>query len=235
MMALVIVANEYDLNPFTKEIYAFPAKGGGIVPVISIDGWLHRMNAHPQFDGIEYETEFADGQGGKPYSVTARVHRKDRKFPTVVTEYYSECYRSTDPWNQCPARMLRHRATIQAARIAFGFAGQDENDAEIIKQATGRVVEGGAKLYAEPIAPALDAPAEEEPTPEVTPREATALERVEEQMAMTGLDWDSLKPLLVKGKFIGPRVAALEKIEETTLEAILRDWESIIVIGEVAQ
>ena len=31
MMALCVVANEYGLNPFTKEIYAFPdKKGGGI-------------------------------------------------------------------------------------------------------------------------------------------------------------------------------------------------------------
>ena len=29
LVALMIVANQYKLNPFTKEIYAFPAKGGG--------------------------------------------------------------------------------------------------------------------------------------------------------------------------------------------------------------
>jgi hypothetical protein len=36
--AFLIVAKEYDLNPLTKEIYAFPGKGGGIVPIVSIDG-----------------------------------------------------------------------------------------------------------------------------------------------------------------------------------------------------
>ena len=34
LLALVVVSNEYGLNPLTKEIYAFPAKGGGIVPVV---------------------------------------------------------------------------------------------------------------------------------------------------------------------------------------------------------
>jgi hypothetical protein len=35
----------------------------------------------------------------------------------------SECKRPTDPWNTHPKRMLRHKAMIQAARIAFSFAG----------------------------------------------------------------------------------------------------------------
>ena len=33
MAALLVVANQYNLNPWTKEIYAFPDKSNGIVPV----------------------------------------------------------------------------------------------------------------------------------------------------------------------------------------------------------
>lgn len=132
LLALVVVANEYGLNPLTKEIYAFPAKGGGIVPVVSIDGWINRMNSNPQFDGIEFADEF--GEGGKIFSCTAKIHRKDRSHPVVVTEYLSECYRSTDPWNKCPSRMLRHRALMQGVRVAFGFGGvYDEDDAELVQ------------------------------------------------------------------------------------------------------
>src|SRR5687767_4518379 len=40
LLALVLVANEYGLNPFLKEIYAFPDQKGGIVPVVGVDGWL---------------------------------------------------------------------------------------------------------------------------------------------------------------------------------------------------
>ena len=32
MTALMVVANQYALNPWTKEIYAFPDKNNGIVP-----------------------------------------------------------------------------------------------------------------------------------------------------------------------------------------------------------
>lgn len=140
LLALVVVANEYGLNPFTREIYAFPDKAGGIVPVVSIDGWINRMNSHPQFDGIEFEWSEVDG---KPVSCTATIYRKDQSKPTRVTEFLSECFRKTDPWTNQPRRMLRHRALIQCARIAFGFAGMDPEDAEMARmyEATGRVVE----------------------------------------------------------------------------------------------
>ncbi|STH08872.1 bacteriophage recombination protein [Escherichia coli] len=35
-IALLIVANQYGLNPWTKEIYAFPDKQNGIVPVVAL-------------------------------------------------------------------------------------------------------------------------------------------------------------------------------------------------------
>ena len=52
--AFLIVAKQYDLNPFTKEIYAFKGHGGGIQPMVSVDGWLKIVNAHPQFDGMNF-------------------------------------------------------------------------------------------------------------------------------------------------------------------------------------
>lgn len=125
LLALVVVSNEYGLNPLTKEIYAFPAKGGGIVPVVSIDGWIRMMNDHPQFDGIEYDFEH-DAKGGL-VACTAIIYRKDRSHPTRVTEYLVECKRNTEPWKM-ERRMLRHKATIQGARVAFGFSGITDED-----------------------------------------------------------------------------------------------------------
>ena len=50
MTALMVVANQYGLNPWTKEIYAFPDKNNGIVPVVGVDGWSRIINSHDQFD-----------------------------------------------------------------------------------------------------------------------------------------------------------------------------------------
>jgi phage recombination protein Bet len=130
MLVLVAVSNRYGLDPLTKQIYAFPSKGG-ITPVVSVDGWLHILNSQPQFDGIEFL--FEDGPDGKPASVTAVVYRKDRTRPTKVTEYFAECYRPTEPWKQFPRRMLRHKAVKEAVRVAFGISGiTDEDEARDI-------------------------------------------------------------------------------------------------------
>lgn len=120
-LALVVVANEYRLNPLTKEIYAFPAKGGGVVPMVSVDGWIKLMNSHPAFDGIEFV--YHNGKNGETVAVESIIYRNDRTRPIKVIEYLDECKRNTDPWNKSPRRMLRHRALIQGVRVAFGFTG----------------------------------------------------------------------------------------------------------------
>ncbi|MGV1787326.1 MULTISPECIES: recombinase RecT [Agrobacterium] len=123
--AFLMVAKEYDLNPLTKEIYAFPDRGG-ITPIVSIDGWMNLINSHPQFDGMEFVDNMGDD--GKLYSVECKMYRKDRQRPTTVIEYMSECSRQTDPWKKWPNRMLRHKSAIQCARYAFGFSGIMEPD-----------------------------------------------------------------------------------------------------------
>lgn len=124
--AFLCVANEYGLNPLTKEVYAFPTRNGGIQPIVGIDGWINLANSHPMFDGMEFE-DVHDSQGCLA-AITCRIHRKDRRHSICVTEYMAECKGTSDPWKRFPARMLRHKATIQAIRYAFGFAGVMDPD-----------------------------------------------------------------------------------------------------------
>lgn len=127
--AFLMVAKEYGLNPITREIYAFPKKGGGVQPIVGVDGWFNLINSHPQCDGIDFEDEFDDKRN--LIAVKCSIYRKDRNRPTVVTEYMDECKRPTEPWQKWPKRMLRHKAAIQCARYAFGFAGIiDPDEAE---------------------------------------------------------------------------------------------------------
>ena len=124
--AFVSVCKEYGLNPLLREIYAFPKRGGGLIPVVSIDGWIHLINEHPMADGFEFDVHEPDGE---LIAITCRMHRKDRSHPVEVTEYLSECIRATEPWKM-RHRMLRHKALIQAARYAYGFSGiYDEDEA----------------------------------------------------------------------------------------------------------
>ena len=130
MTALLVVANQYALNPWTKEIYAFPDKNNGIVPVVGVDGWSRIINSHPQFDGIEFEQN--------DESCTCIIYRKDRNRPIKVTEWMAECRRSgIGPWKSHPRRILRHKAMIQCARLAFGYGGiYDQDEAERIVEAS---------------------------------------------------------------------------------------------------
>jgi phage recombination protein Bet len=135
LMALLIVSEQYGLNPWTREIYAFPDKMGGIVPVLGIDGWIRIINEHPQLRDIELKYPQVEADEMMQW-FTVIIYRKDREKPIEVTEYLNECYRETDPWKQMPRRMLRHKALIQCARIAFGFAGlYDPDEAERIANA----------------------------------------------------------------------------------------------------
>jgi len=144
MTALLVVANQYGLNPWTKEIYAFPDKNNGIVPVVGVDGWSRIINNHPQFDGMDFEQN--------DESCTCIIHRKDRSHPVKVTEYMAECRRpNVGPWTSHPRRMLRHKAMIQCARLAFGYGGIfDQDEAERIVEvktvdpATGEIVQAPA-------------------------------------------------------------------------------------------
>ena len=171
MMALLVVAEQYSLNPWTKELFAFPDKQSGIVPVVSVDGWSRICNEHPQFDGVEFR-----------YSDTAEIewieciiYRKDREHPTVAREYLAECKRNTSPWNSHPRRMLRHKAMIQAARLAFGFAGiYDKDEAE-------RIIEGEVVASTAPAGQdtarlnALAEPPEPKTQPPITVEEVTQM------------------------------------------------------------
>lgn len=162
MMALMVVADQYGLNPFTKEIYAFPDKSNGIVPVVGVDGWCRIINEHPEFDGMAFtssqdEAKLDEHHKRCPSSVTCVMYRKDRSHPIEATEYLDEVYRAPfkgkygpviGPWQSHTKRMLRHKAMIQTARLAFGFVGiYDKDEAERIVEA--QVARSGGVVEAE--------------------------------------------------------------------------------------
>ena len=194
MVALLIVADQYGLNPWTKEVYAFPDKGG-IVPVVGVDGWARIINTNDAFDGME----FVDGPdaGGLPEWIECVIYRKDRTHPIRVRERMKECKRSTQPWSSHPSRMLRHKAMIQCARLAFGFAGiYDEDEAQrIIAPQPGppeyatKTDSVKAKLRAAQATPLQDAEVVEAQDPAIAP--AALLERLRTATDLDVLDADA--------------------------------------------
>jgi phage recombination protein Bet len=221
MMTLVVVANEYGLNPLTKEIYAFPAKGGGIVPVVSIDGWIHLANSHPQMDGVDFE--FAHDADGKLVSCTCIIHRKDRSRPVKVTEYLAECRRGTDPWKM-EHRMLRHKALIQCSRVAFGFSGiVDDEEAATLRDVTPPP----AAVIPTTVEKPKKATRQPKEDPEEPRRALTLHQELDELICAYSLTWEQVGPAAEAGGIFLDAAIPLNDQPEDVVAEILASWDAL--------
>lgn len=120
------VCATYGLNPLVKECAAF-ISGGKLQIVVMVDGWYKIVNRRPDFDGVEFDDRTDDK--GDIVSITCKMFIKNRSKPVTVTEYMKECRdNKSSVWQKWPARMLRHKAYIQAARMAFGISEFVDND-----------------------------------------------------------------------------------------------------------
>ena len=226
VLAFLVVANEYGLNPFVRQIYAFESKGGAIVPIVPIDGWLAIINRHPEFDGME--TLETDDDEGNIYSATTTIYRKDRKYPTVVTEYYAECYRDTGPWNQHPRRMLRHKSAIQCGRYAFGLSGiSDPDEGEGILES---IQQAEVVTMADAVIPEKATPSEAVNVPESIPpldRDAPMAGGEHEGKTWRELPEEYIQFILNKSKS-----APLKQMAQQELDARALDGEKDDADGE---
>lgn len=226
-VAGVVVANTYGLNPLTKEMTVFPGKNGGVIPVVMIDGWIKLVNRQDNYDGVEIvENKHPEGKTNKSGtdvdSVTVKFYLKNRTHPVIVTEYMEECWDpSKEPWKRWPRRMLRHKAYIQGARVAFGFAGiydEDEKDRMILAEETTAVVEPVIGLKHDKNAPAAAAQ-QQEPAKE---EGAVAAEIVDDEFKFASLDPARFGADSNKAKFMGENLAkAAKKLGKEKFLAIL--------------
>lgn len=180
MMALLVVADQYGLNPWTKEIYAFPDKKNGIVPVIGVDGWSRIINENPNFNGLDFRQSdnIVTPEGGKPCPewMEVVIYRKDRDNPTIVREYLDEVYQPprngyAGPWQSHTKRFLRHKTLIQGARLAFGYVGIfDQDEAE-------RIIDGDVmerETTGKPVVTMPKSKSDPKPEPEAAPTMSAA-------------------------------------------------------------
>lgn len=149
---MIHMVKKFDLDPFSKEIYAMPTKGGGVLPIISVDGWIKLAQRHPQFGGyvFSYGPDIeVDGQKGHEW-IEVSIKRKDYDDPVVVREYLEEVYvpafthkdggKKKGPWQTHTRRFHRHKTTIQGLRYAFGFGGAYDED-EAVRISNGEKIE----------------------------------------------------------------------------------------------
>ena len=106
------------LNPFKKEVWFIKA-GGRAQIMTGLNGYLAIANRHPQFDGMEID--IAVDESGSPVKATAKVYRKDRKFPSTGIALWKEWQKPTPIWKEKPSVMLAKVAKSIAIREAFAL------------------------------------------------------------------------------------------------------------------
>ena len=127
---LLIAAERYGLDPLSREIFMMQSNSdptSALLLVIGVDGWTHLINAHEQFEGVEF-AESPELEHGVPAWVECTIYRRDRRVPLKLREYFCEARGEHLSWITHPRRMLRHKALVQCARIAFGLTGVFDAD-----------------------------------------------------------------------------------------------------------
>jgi phage recombination protein Bet len=211
MAMLLHIAEKYDLDPFVKQLYAFPSEGG-IVPIVPIDGWIEMINRHPQFKWMEIEIA-PEGTDPDDYWTECVIMRKDREKPTRIREWLKECYRDTKPWNEMPKRMIRHKAIIQCGRVAFGFSGifdPDEGD---------RIIDNGQTLGPELAPQGKGKPATREPKMRSEAPPASEIRRISLDQATVLADMCKEEGVAVTALCARFEIGVIEDLPEINYEA----------------
>lgn len=123
------------LSPLTGQITAFK-QGGGVVPIVTIDGY--RSIAASIDPGYVVEIEYlgADGwvdwipEGDPASQARAKVWRTGADRPVIKAVSRSEFAGSGGPWRSMPNHMLAKVAESHALRMAYpqGLAGTYSSD-----------------------------------------------------------------------------------------------------------
>lgn len=209
MLALLVVCDKFKLDPFTRQIFAFSSKRGKIVPIVSIDGWLSIINRQPDYDGLEVvesQNLVQIGEVKIPEFCTVKIYRKSLSRPITISEYASEVFVPTnDVWRKYPRRMLRHKAIVQAARVAFSISGIYDRDDAMSIAANEDVVDVSAR--------------------EVGTETAAAPERPHRTIAYKSRkELDGALDAAVKSALLRGDWTAAEKWVRETLEGTQRDY-----------
>lgn len=180
LAAFCSIAADLGVNPLLPGMmYAYPSKGGGIVPMIGPDGVFALLSRSDEIDSWGTEPEY-DGNG-KLIACTATIKRKGRG-PISKRVLLSEWRVSNNPnWESRPTHMLEIRALKQCARMVIHGLPYDEDERRIIEaqavpaESRASVVQEPGETRSKAVAKKLGAPAAPHQQPQVITVEAKPL------------------------------------------------------------
>ncbi|HUE15399.1 MAG TPA: recombinase RecT [Planctomycetaceae bacterium] len=133
--AFISIAVEMKVNPLLPGmLYAYPVKGGGIVPIVGPDGVFKKLAEHPDVASWEVEVLPEDVKLPPTHAV-AKIFRKGVERPVIYTALLSEWRIAENPnWVTRPRHMLQLRALKHAARQVIHGLPYDEDDRHIMEE-----------------------------------------------------------------------------------------------------
>lgn len=114
------LAVQYGLDPVMGELIVYEGK-----PYVTFQGWLRKIQEHPQFAGIADRPMRPDEREVYGYDAPicwiAEIYRHDWKVPAVGTGTADpgNPYRNNPAEKKFPQAFARKRAIIQAAKVGF--------------------------------------------------------------------------------------------------------------------
>jgi hypothetical protein len=122
-------------------------------------------------------------------------------------------------------RMLRHKATIQGARIAFGFSGvMDEDEALTVRDVTPPKA-SESKLFAQP---AKKEPAKADDAPLIDVPALSLAEQITQRMEADAVTWPQVYAVAVANGITDEPEKTPEQHADETLRALLGGWNQVV-------
>lgn len=154
------LARRYQLDPFSKQIWAIKYNGNAAQIFTGRDGFLSIAHRSGVFDGMESGVDV--DKTGETIG-WAKVYRKDMTHPFSITVSLKEYDTGKSLWREKPRTMIQKVAESQCLRRAFSISGlydQDEIDTPEQQQpqpADYRIIDAPETHYT-PRAPSASAP-----------------------------------------------------------------------------
>lgn len=133
---------KYQINPLVDgELHIMVnQRNGAVTPILGVNGFHRIMSSDPRFRKItfEYSQDYINLGVIKVNGIevpkwcpmwirgnlTTVIDGKE--YTSSRTEFFSDCVKNSNGWQQSPARMLHHRCMAQLVRSVLGVPLSDE-------------------------------------------------------------------------------------------------------------
>ena len=142
LMGICGICSKYMINPLVDgELHIMVnQRNGNVTPILGVNGFHRIMSSDPRFRRLtfDYSQDYINlgviKVNGMEIPKVCPVWIRGnlttvidgKEFTSTRTEFFSDCVKQSNGWQQSPARMLHHRCMAQLVRSVLGVPLSDE-------------------------------------------------------------------------------------------------------------